>query len=88
MDEWDNYLDMLESDMLPDFGFRIITFMNSDGQRGYKWHGSGDFSIEDIVMMLERVKFLMQFRTELPEAIPAIAISFGFEPPPQLSTGE
>jgi hypothetical protein len=63
--EWEPFTDLLEPGEIPDMGLRIITFLNDKGQRGYKWFGTGDHTLEGLVMILDRVKFLVQFREEM-----------------------
>jgi hypothetical protein len=64
-DEWLPYTGLIEPDMIPDYGIQVFTYVDTKGRRGYKWMTTGDSSIEEVVMMLERVKFLIQFRAEI-----------------------
>ena len=67
--EWKGYEDLIEEGDIPMFGIRIVTYMNTQGQLGYKWYRTGDHTLENLVMMLERVKFLVQFRSDFEDLV-------------------
>ncbi len=57
---WKPFDNLIKPDETPLYGWRILTYLDNEGQTSVKWISAGDPDIDTAIGVLERVQFLMQ----------------------------
>jgi hypothetical protein len=61
-DQFEPYADMLSDDELPEFGMRLLTLVDAQGEYHSHFTWDGDATAMQMVGLLETTKFLLQLR--------------------------